>query len=403
MENKTNDESGFEDNVIENLSNQNFMESIVLKFSENKNKILLYLAGFGFSYFVYDKYIAPYSMKLASKIFNFSYLEPAEINTKNPLIKYENFYQKTVKNILNQNKTDIEKFTCLNELYSKMSNCKKEQTTQMWILFKVKVFINLFCTIYSSRFSIILNQIQILILEKIRINSNKLKSIDFNTQEEILKEQQALLNDYCLTIYKKIENLIKPICDDVKINFTYTFELFMKLFQALRYKIEEIVINKCSKDFYLKLFNDYKNKVLEKLNNYQIKEYYKSYTLINNESNQNEIKENLERYRTNIEAKIKFYSMLYDVFDSNVFNFALINSFDYDYSIINETIKLNFDDIRNKSLTNDSSVQVAKILSFLLNINDNILNEKKSIYFVTEFNNKNLNEELDKFYRYIFE
>ena len=122
-----------------------------------------------------------------------------------------------------------------------------------------------------------------------------------------------------------------------------------------------------------------------------------------NSSNSFEAKNAIRQHRINTEANLKFYSMLFDIFNSNIFSILMINSFEYDFSIIYETIKLNFDAINNSNLNNTNEIQIAKILSFMMKIYENILDEKKSIYFIKEFNGKKLNEELNEIYRYIIE
>jgi len=249
-----------------------------------------------------------------------------------------------------------------------------------------------------------MNQIQVLLLEKIRINENgNYFKVSFIIQEEILKENEMILNDFSQILFKKIENLIKPICDEILINSTFSLEKFDKLIKKFRLKIEEIMINKFTKEYYYKLFSEYKFKLLEKIEFYENQDFYKSYSTIMNSSNIFDRENAIKELRNNTEAYIKFYSLLFDILNSNIFNILLINSLEYDFSIIDETIKLNFDAVINSNFMNSQEIPIAKILSFMMKIYENILDEKKSIYFIKEFNGKKFNEELNDIYRYITE
>jgi hypothetical protein len=392
---------------IKNISEfKNFLEELTKKIKANKNSILLTLVGLGISYYLYRKIISPNINKIIEKIvFKIcNNNQEEQLNLKNPLQKFENYYAKTLKKILNFHKENLNKFTSVNELYNNLTNGKKEQITPMWIIFKFKVFLYFFSCIYSTRFCIIINQIQVLLLERIRINENgNYFKVTFTIQEEILKENEMILNDFSQILFKKIENLIKPICDEILINSTFSLEKFDKLIKKFRLKIEEIMINKFTKEYYYKLFCDYKFKLLEKIEFYENQDFYKSYSTIMNSSNKFDCENALKEHRNNTEAYLKFYSLLFDILNSNIFNILLINSFEYDFSIIDKTIKLNFDAVINSNIRNSQEIPIAKILSFMMKIYENILDEKKSIYFIKEFNGKKFNEELNYIYRYITE
>lgn len=392
---------------LTNISDsKNFLEELISKIKENKKSLILTIVGLGISYFIYRKIISPNVNKLVGKIVNkiCESNQEEQLNLKNPLQKFENYYIKTLKKILNFHKEKLDKFTSINEFYGNLTSGRKEQMTQMWIIFKFKVFLYFFSCVYSTRFSILMNQIQVLLLERIRINeSNSNLKVSFTIQEEILKENEKMLNEFSEIIFKKIENLIKPICDEIVINSTFSLERFLDLIKKFRLKIEEIIINKCAKEYYYKLFSEYKIKIIEKINYYENQDFYISYSRLMNSSNTFEAKNAIREHRINTEANLKFYSTLFDIFNSNILSILMINSFEYDFSIIYETIKLNFDAINISNLRNTNEIQIAKILSFMMKIYENILDEKKSIYFIKEFNGKKLNEELNDIYRYIIE
>lgn len=406
---KTNNQSPLQDQNIQivNFSEKkNFIEELTSKLKENKNSIILTLVGLGISYYLYKKIISPNLNRLVENLVNkiFENKQEEQLDLKNPLQKFENYYIKTLKKIMNFNKEKLDKFTSINDLYINLTNGKKEQMTPLWIIFKFKVFLYFFSTIYSTRFSIIINQIQVLLLERLRImqNGNSFK-VPFAIQEDILKENEKILNDFSEILYKKIENIIKPICNEILINSSFSLDKFYELIKRFRVKIEEIIVNKTTKEYYYKLFSDFKDKLISKIESYEKQDFYKSYSTLMNSNNTLDSKNAIKEHRLKIEANLKFYSMLYDIFNSNIFSIILINSFEFDFNIINETIKLNFDAIINSNFRYTQEIPIAKILSFMMKIYENILDEKKSIYLIKEFNGKKLNEELNDLYRYIIE
>jgi len=386
--------------------NKDFLAEISQKISENKNKLFITLLGLGISSYVYKKLIAPNINNLVGRmIMNVLDInEGQQYKSKNPYQKFENYYSDTVKKILIYEKENLNKFTSIYELYKSLSNGKKEQITPLWIIFKFKVFLYFFCCLYSIRFKIIIKQIQALLLEKIKIfkNGDYIK-ISFTIQEEILKENEQILNDFIEVLYKKIENLIKPVCDQILINTTFTLQGFLEKINEFRQKLEEIIINKNSNQFYYKLFNEYQNKIIEKIEFYENKDFHNSSSSLINSSNPKEFEKAINDYRISIEAYIKFYTYLFDIFNSNIFSIILFNSFEFDFSIIFETFKLNFDTYLSRDIIVNNSLPIAKIMSFLMNIFEKILDEKNSIYFIKEFNGKKLNEELNNIYKYILE
>jgi len=398
---------------VSNKTNKNFLEDLILKLKENKKSIIITLVGLGISYYIYRKVISPYINKLVVKIVNSISSDnnlgcgAEALNLKNPLQKFENYYTKTLKKILSFHKEKLDKFTSINELYNNLSNksSRKDQITPMWIIFKSKVFLYFFSAIYSTRFSIIMNQIQVLLLERLRINQGggSYVKVSNTIQDEILKENEKMLNDFSEIIFKKVENLIKPLCDEIQINSTFSLEGFMDLVKKFRFKIEEIIINQCAKEYYYKLFTEYKTKITEKIHIYENQDFYKSYSSLLYESKSFEYKNAILEQRINTEANFKFYSLLFDIYNSNVFTILMINSFEFDFDIIYETIKLNFHAININNIRITHDIPVAKILSFMMKIYENVLDEKKSIYFIKEFNGKQLNEVLNDVYRYLIE
>jgi hypothetical protein len=384
----------------------------------NKKKILLIIICLGFIYFIYRKFLAPriknIILKLMKKILEYHFSNNSPINSlynNNNENYLNNFYIKTLQKCLSFHKEKLNKFTSIYELYQNLSkeNARKEQLTPMWIIFKFKTFVYFFSCIYSIRFSLILKQIHALILEKICLseNGNYIK-IPFEIQKEIIEANEIILNDFCENfIFKRIENMIKPICDNILINSSFSYDEFIIVIKNCRIKIEEILLNKSNKEFYFKLFSDYQNFISEKICLYENNEFQIILNNKNEKLNNNIIKvleNNQKNNRFLLEANFKFYSILFDVFNSNIFNAILINCFDYDYSIIYESLKLNFNAIVQKDIKFAvGSIPVAKILSFTMNIFEKILDEKNSIYNIKEFNGKKLNDEINSIYRYIFD
>ena len=84
------------------------LNSILDKINENKNNIILTITGLGISYFFYKNYLQP---KILGLIKNTDYInikhdsnQEFQENSKNLLLKYENFYNNTLLKILNETK-----------------------------------------------------------------------------------------------------------------------------------------------------------------------------------------------------------------------------------------------------------------------------------------------------------
>jgi hypothetical protein len=217
--------------------------------------------------------------------------------------------------------------------------------------------------------------------------------IPLEFQEEIKSVNQEILKKFFGFLYKTIENITKPLVDEIKINQTFSYEELITKINFIRSKFEKRDINNHNKSINLKLFSYLKKFYKEEIHFNEGKSF-----IISNKNNEEVIK-----YRIKIESFIKSFSTLYDIINSNLFSFYLEEAFEYDFSILNKTIQMNMEDIFNRENMLSRDIPIAKILSFLMKISENILSLNKTIYLLNSFNKRDFNEEINYFFKLIAE
>src|SRR5690606_33715204 len=105
----------------------------------------------------------------------------------------------------------------------------------------------------------------------------------------------------------------------------YNYKTFIPFLEKIRGRMEFVVYDNSSNEFYLNSMKFIFNEVEKKIDELQKTEYAPG----------------IEAAKT--EIHLEFYNNLYDIITSNLFQTVLINGLDYDFKIVYDLIELNFD------------------------------------------------------------
>lgn len=348
-----------------------------------KKRIVFVSIGAGVLYYLYRRFLAEKVNALREfykKMSDYNEVMNLNTNFENISKQYENSFSNLLNRLLEDIKIKIENQFSLNKCFNVLQNSPKEELARMWILFKNKAFVSFYSAIFITRCMMILSQTHLLILEKQTIDSNSPKSF----YEDLLNDLWLIAVDFIEYLAKTLENLLIPLSESVVINQPISKEKFISYFRSMREKVEEIIFNPETNEISLNIFQKYMKDIENKINLLQK----------NNFTNDSK--------SLKINSFLKFYQLYYDVVTSNLFQVILIKGLDYDFSIVEDSIELNFENEKKNNVTM-TEVSVPKVASFIYRMYNQMMDPDHTIFLIKSYKNDKFYEELNEYFRIIYD
>jgi hypothetical protein len=348
-----------------------------------KKRIIFVTIGAGVIYYLYRRFLAEKVNALREfyqKMADYNEVMNLNSNFENIAKQYENSFSNLLNRLLEDIKGKLENQFSLNKCFNALQNSPKEDLARMWILFKNKAFVSFYSAIFITRCMQILSQTHLLILEKQTIDSNSPKSF----YEDLLNDLWLMAVDFIEYLAKSLENILIPLAESIIINQPISKDRFLSFFNAMRDKVEEILFDPNSNQIRLIIFQKYFKDIQTKINLLQ----------------QNIFTNDTKSLK--ISAFLKFYQVYYDVVTSNIFQVILIKGLDYDFSIVQDTIELNFDNERKNNVSM-TEVSVPKVASFIYRMHNQMMDPDHTIFLIKNYKNDKFYEELNEYFRIIYD
>lgn len=269
----------------------------------------------------------------------------------------------------------------LDDLFEKIQSSPKESKQALWNIFKNLSLIEFYCSVFITRTLLILTQTQFIIIEKMKIrNENSTINTYYDIYNSLLINLWELSKSYIKSVLTNIESQLSEITRDIVLQNKYNYKTFITFIDRMRGKIEFVVYDSSSNEFYISMFKFFFTEVEKKIEDLEKIEYNPG----------------IESLKT--EIHLEFFNNFYDIISSNLFQTVLINGLDYDFKILNDTIELNFETNADKT----GEIVLPKIVSFMVKIKNQILDKNNSIFLLKNYKSNNFNEELKEFFNIIY-
>lgn len=354
---------------------------ILKGFLKKYKKRLIFLGlGFGLIYFLYKKFLSTHVntvREIYSKISEFKEVMNSTSNFENLNEQMQISLNNLMPNLLEEIKKKIECEFSINRCFQAIQNAPKEELPKLWILFKNKALISFYCAVFVPRCLVILSQTHLLVIEKL-----KKENLPKSFYENLLTDLWYLAVEFIEYIIKYIDNRLSPLVDNIILNHSYSKEKFISEIRKFRDKVEDITINKDSFEIHLHIFEKYIKSIEQKLN------------LLQQNNFTNDIKS------LKVTTFLQFYKIYYDIVTSNLFQIIIIKALDFDFSIVETMIEMNFE---NEKKNDNNLISVAKIASFINRMRIQILNPEHSILTLPNIKEGKFPDELKEYFRIIYE
>jgi hypothetical protein len=357
------------------------MEKIINKSTylvkKNKKKLIfLSIAGL-IGFYLYKKYLSE-KVSFLRELYKKISEETQLMNTPENLnIKYENSFNNLITRLIDELKLRLDKEFNLAKVFEMITSAQgdKNEMARQWIEFKDRNLIYLHSVMFITRSIILISQTQLLVIDKLNSKFNLPKQF----LDDLLTELWFIALDYIDHLIKCIYNRLKPLVEEIVINHNYNRDSFLREIIRFRERIEDITVDRVNNEIHYVLLESY-FKILEN----------KIVTLENNSYTNS-------THDVKIYTFLKFYQINYDVLTSNLFQSILLKSLDLDFTILFDTISLNFENITSPA------VSVAKIINFINKTNNYLLDKENTIFFFKNYKESEFYEELKEYFRVIYE
>jgi len=364
------------------MDNISITKIIILKnfFHKYKKRIIFLGLGAGLIYYLYKKFLSSHvntMREIYSKISEFKEVMNLNSNFESLNEQMQISLNNLMPNLLEEIKKKIETEFSINKCFQAIQNAPKEELPKLWILFKNKALISFYCAVFVPRCLVILSQTHILVIEKM-----KKENLPKSFYENLLTDLWYLAVEFIEYIIKYIDNRLSPLVDNIILNHSYSKEKFNGEVRKFRERVEEIKFNKENQEIHLEIFQKYFESVKQKLNLLQLNHFT------------NDMKS------LKISTFLQFYKIYYDIITSNLFQAIIIKALDYDFSLVETMIEMNFE---NEKKNENNFISVAKIASFINRMRTQILNPEHSILIIPNIKESKFPDELKEYFRIIYE
>lgn len=348
-----------------------------------KKRIVLVCIGAGGVYFLYKKFLAEKVdalREIYQKMSDYNEVMNLNSNYENISKQYENSFSNLLNRLLEDIKQKVENQFSLKECFKALQSSPKEELAKMWILFKNKAFVSCYSSIFITRCMMLLSQTHLLILEKQTLENNSPKSF----YEDLLNDLWLLAVDFIDYLTKYLENKLIPLAEEINIKHPISKERFLEFFRSMKDRIEETKVdfNKNACSIHLVIFEKY------------FQELHKKIHVLRKSPFTNDLKS------MRVSSFLKFYQTYYDVITSNLFQVILIKALDYDFTIIEDSINLNFE---NEKKNNMKDISVPKIASFIYRMYNQMMDPDHTIFLIKNYKENKFSDELNEYFKIIYD
>ena len=233
--------------------------------------------------------------------------------------------------------------------------------------------------IFISRVMIFISQTNLVILENLnKVHFNKLGSEFIHS---ILTELWMFAkDDFIPYLYKFIEQRLITFIDKLNLKDKLTYQSLCYLNIDMKNSLLGYFLND-NEEIRIEVMNYYIDTIDKKIKNIE----KENYDLDNGDKTMH------------IDFYIQFFSNMYDIFDSNLFNIVLVKLIDEDFEKLNE-ICLQF--YKNSSYEVEEEISVLKIVKNFALLKPRLLTNSR-FYNIDKLSNK-MQEELEEYYKVIY-
>jgi len=355
----------------------NFLKNIFKKY---KKRIIFFVLGTGVLVYLYKRFLSSHVNTLReiySKISEMKEVMNQSSNFENLNEQMQISINNLMPNLLEEIKKKIEGEFSITKCFQAIQNAPKEDLAKLWILFKNKALISFYCSVFVPRCLIILSQTHLLVIEKL-----KKENLPKSFYENLLTDLWYLAVEFIEYIIKYIDNRLSPLVENIILNHSYSKEKFLLELRKFRDKVEDIKINKLTREIHLDIFEKYFKSIEQKIKLLQ----------------QNNFTNDLKSLK--VSTFLEFYNIYYDIVTSNLFQVIIVKALDFDFSLIETMIEMNFE---NERKNENNLISVAKIASFINRMRTQILHPEHSILTLPTINNAKFPDELKEYFRIIYE
>jgi hypothetical protein len=359
----------------------NFVKVMQKSIINNKYKLIL-LSGCSLTlYLIYRKYLKE-NIQMMTEIYNQMKDFESLSGNKNPSDKVSKFLEgagatNLILKLLDEVKANLVSSFHLDDLFEKIQNSPKQQIQSLWVIFKNLSLIEFYCSTFITRVLLIVTQTEFLIIERMKLkNQNSSINTYYDIYNSLLIELWSLSKDYIKHVLTSIETQLSDVTKDIILQSKYDFKTFIGFLERFRRKIEFVIFDNASNEFYMNTMKFFFNEVEKKIESLENNEY-----TVGEDS-------------FKVEIHLEFYNNFYDIITSNLFQTVLINGLDYDFKILFDMIEINFD--------NQAELSIPKIVSFVVKIKNQILDKNNSIFLLKNYKSNCFNEEMKEFLNIIY-
>ena len=320
--------------------------------------------------------------------------EFTEANVKNG---HNNIVEGNIKNGVyrDEDKEEINKERVMSILEMNQINLLNKSITSQCDKLKTISFLSLISGIAVSRILILISQTNLLILENLnRENSNTLGSEFIHN---ILTELWMLAKiDFIPYLLMFIEQRVSATLSRLDIKDKLSYEGLSSF--MLELKNELFLFNvSANENIQLHIMKYYIDTIEKKVKSFE----KENYNLIEDEYT-----------RKSTDFYLQYFSNIYDILDSNIFNIILIKLIDEDFIRLNQMIAhfynqtiLNNSNTTNSINSNNSikeEISVLKIVKNITLLNPRILNKTNSFFFNIEKMSEGMQRELEEYFKVLY-
>lgn len=366
------------------MKNDFSMESLLRLLSKYKKKIIIVSIGGVVVYYLYRKFLSE-KVNFVREFYNTmsEYQEKTSKSTFESISQqYDSSFNNLIPRLLEEISDKLEKEYSTAKLFDTIKTARKEELHKLWILYKNKVFVSFYCSIFIPRTLLLLSQTHLLLIEKLNLTNDK--NLPKSFYEDLLTDLWMLAVGLIEYLTKTLELKLNPIAEEILLKDSFTKEKFISELRKFRQKVEEFSFDLSNSQISLKILERYYKHIENKI------------SLLETNAYSNDIK------GMKIDSFLRFYQIYYDVIRSNLFQVILMKALDYDFFIMEDAIELNFEN-EKKQNTAMNKLSIPKIISFLYRMTNQNLNSENTIFLLKGYKNHKFPSELSEFFKIIYD
>ena len=351
-------------------------------YNYKKTSIFLVLVA-STSYYFYWKYFRDYYLiyKELQKINSDTTNSQSKGQDQTISDKFLPTFTKVIIKVIQQVEIIIQKNFSLdsnyNEIIRKDIQRSIEEKTHLWLSFKSKLFISTTTAMLICRPYIILIQLNLILLERIKNSSQNSYSSFF--YENVNNELWNLILESINKNIKEVEHSLFSIekKNGLDLKSSYSKDNVINLFKVMRDQVEEI--EHTGDSIRLKILDWFLESIKNKISEYEKKEL----NFLSNETNENMF------------GVIKYFKEYHDICSSSLTAIMICKGIDNDFVIL--------EDIINENFKESIKLPCLKIISFIYNIKCEMMTSNNSFYSVQKWKDSTFYSDIDKFFKFIYE